>query len=209
MLSKVMVSFSSMDEDEEEVGGRCVSRYSNEHFPVQVSPEREKVVREIIETEKRYRDWLRVVVDDFIKPVSEVSSRKVITKAFLNVERLLQISEELYKALKDRMKSSMLENSNDSVGNNNGNNNNISGAQSPLCSPSTSPSTTTTTVANEDKKNGVSAMSSTRIADVFLPFIPRIISEYSYFNHHYQKARDFLSSKLQQPTLPFSAAFKV
>eukprot|EP01102_Stenamoeba_stenopodia_P020525 TRINITY_DN8035_c0_g1_i2.p1 TRINITY_DN8035_c0_g1~~TRINITY_DN8035_c0_g1_i2.p1 ORF type:complete len:835 (-),score=213.56 TRINITY_DN8035_c0_g1_i2:232-2736(-) len=158
---------------------------------LQVSPEREKVIREIIETEKKYREWLRVMTVEFIKPVSEVCSRKVVSKAFLNIDRLLQISEELCKALKERLKSSMLENSNNNNLNNDGNNNEQPSSSSP---------------GDEEKKN--TTMSSTRIADVFLPFIPRIISEYSYFNHHYQKAREFCSAKMQQPTNAFTIAFK-
>ena len=65
--------------------------------------ERKEIITEIIDTEIKYGRDLRIIFDEFYRPmmVAGLLSQEQLANVFLNVEELLQVNAKFTEALKD------------------------------------------------------------------------------------------------------------
>ncbi|KAF2072417.1 hypothetical protein CYY_006274 [Polysphondylium violaceum] len=93
------------------LGALCNGWISRKHFkPMSVSSQnRDKVAKEILETEQVYVRNLEIIVQDYLKPLKVINppllSPKSLSIIFGHIEDLLIVNRELLTSIEDRMKT--------------------------------------------------------------------------------------------------------
>ena len=70
--------------------------------------ERKEIIMEIVETEVKYGRDLRIIVEEFYRPmlVAGLLSSELLATIFLNVDELIQVNDKFARRLKDGLESS-------------------------------------------------------------------------------------------------------
>ena len=71
--------------------------------------ERKEIITEIVETEVKYGKDLRIIVEEFYRPmlVAGLLTSELLATIFLNVDELIQVNNKFAKMLKDAVDSTL------------------------------------------------------------------------------------------------------
>ena len=71
--------------------------------------ERKEIITEIVETEVKYGKDLRIIVEEFYRPmlVAGLLTSELLATIFLNVDELIQVNNKFAKMLKDAVNSTL------------------------------------------------------------------------------------------------------